>query len=870
MMDMKMISMKRPIGMLLTSAVLSFTLVGCGENRSDEEPVESLGALLADFEASRTSVPAGVAVLFDARASQGEGRLIYSWDFGNGRLGGTEQIPQIFHKPGSYQVKLTVVDEMGRRSTAERTIEVTPGPSVLGDLDLNVQVVGLDGEQRSEVAIEVIGHEGSWVSDPQGHVTLEGLAYDMDLVIRLEKQGYAPQVIRRRFEREDKPVLEAVLIPITERVVLANAEIGGEVRSVDGARVLFPPAAIVDREGNAVRGPVDVDFTVLDVSERLDAFPGGFDAVNAEGLEGLLITFGVMDVTLRQNGELVQIAPGQMAEIEIPMFIEGHAPERAIPLWSLDEQSGVWIQEGMGETVASKDSPTGIALRGEVGHFTWWNADVWANTPCALEFIPTCTDDEGNEVEVPGSFSARANLSMAPAPGFNDACVPSQHLRHSDYNAHPTFRDWPSGDSIEGTFCTNRTGFYPPATEALLQCRNESGSIPADVYCKEDRFGRDNSIFVGVCTSINDSCGPYMYCEPTGGGAGRCTPPFYRFSDLDGTRVSLFSNWDGWQGNLDRSFDASVSRKLYNMARVPYAPLSVEFQNVQAPEIDVKSGPITGNIRPIGPNNVEITDPWNADGLQSAGNAAGGFPLQPPYWSCTPEPTRVNVGLCLSEEEEEECTPESPNYPECCDEPGNEGVCDPDPEPCTVTSDAYPECCEEPGNEELEECKSGEIVIECNPTVPLGVNDITGFCEIDAIIVNRTEGILTEPLFIRDTEVDMNITPASDRGVAEPETLRSVNFNTCEPGNPIGDGWKPHVGYIRSRLLVEFTGELKSGDVVRIFRQGVPANEMNDEGQNCAASGTISVRLPGSDNYLVQDIYNSFEVRIRDHHLPSD
>jgi hypothetical protein len=49
-----------------------------------------------------------------------------------------------------------------------------------------------------------------------------------------------------------------------------------------------------------------------------------------------------------------------------------------MPVWSLNETTGVWVQEGEGTVVASA-SATGLALRATVTHFSWWNPDHFSN-----------------------------------------------------------------------------------------------------------------------------------------------------------------------------------------------------------------------------------------------------------------------------------------------------------------------------------------------------------------------------------------------------------------------------------------------------------------------------------------------------------
>ncbi|MBT8400925.1 MAG: hypothetical protein KJO98_10645, partial [Rhodothermia bacterium] len=85
--------------------------------------------------------------------------------------------------------------------------------------------------------------------------------------------------------------------------------------------------------------------------------------------------YGVVEFNLEQDGRDVQLAPGRRASVEIPIYTGGTQVGNEIALWSVDEDTGEWTQEGMGVVVASAASPTGLALRAEVSHFSWWNCD---------------------------------------------------------------------------------------------------------------------------------------------------------------------------------------------------------------------------------------------------------------------------------------------------------------------------------------------------------------------------------------------------------------------------------------------------------------------------------------------------------------
>ena len=125
---------------------------------------------------------------------------------------------------------------------------------------------------------------------------------------------------------------------------------------------------------------MQVAITPIDVAANARAFPGKFEGTRPSGQQGLIESYGTAEFILTQDGSPVQLAPGRKATIEIPIYIAKNRDGSAVkegdvfPLWSLNERTGTWIEEGSGRVVAAA-SPSGLALRGEVTHFSWWNHD---------------------------------------------------------------------------------------------------------------------------------------------------------------------------------------------------------------------------------------------------------------------------------------------------------------------------------------------------------------------------------------------------------------------------------------------------------------------------------------------------------------
>ncbi|MEO5564213.1 MAG: hypothetical protein ABIR18_12280, partial [Chitinophagaceae bacterium] len=101
-------------------------------------------------------------------------------------------------------------------------------------------------------------------------------------------------------------------------------------------------------------------------------------------------------------GEKLQLASGSSATLTIPVpaSIQSSAPA-TIPLWHVDEQTGIWKEEGS----AIKNGSNYV---GTVKHFSYWNADVSAPT---VGFSATLKTPEGNPITY-------AHVRVRAASGF--------------------------------------------------------------------------------------------------------------------------------------------------------------------------------------------------------------------------------------------------------------------------------------------------------------------------------------------------------------------------------------------------------------------------------------------------------------------
>lgn len=165
-----------------------------------------------------------------------------------------------------------------------------------------------------------------------------------------------------------------VLIQLVKKTLTGtiNATTGGEIKLPNGAVVKLEANGVTSHAG-AYSGDVNIfaAYIAPAAANIQSTIPGALMGDDKQNQRVVLESYGMLAVELESpSGEKLKIGNGSFATLTtpIPASLAAAAPT-SIPLWYLDEITGVWKEEGSAEK-------KGNAYIGAVKHFSYWNCDI--------------------------------------------------------------------------------------------------------------------------------------------------------------------------------------------------------------------------------------------------------------------------------------------------------------------------------------------------------------------------------------------------------------------------------------------------------------------------------------------------------------
>ncbi|WP_445345351.1 astroprincin family protein [Acinetobacter bohemicus] len=250
-------------------------------------------------------------------------------------------------------------------------------------LQKNVSALILSSNGNALAAAEIVIAGQTFKTDGFGKAafTVQIPKSATHVVVVVKKDGFISQSLR--VEAGQLEQLSANLLNVKQTVSIAKIEEAQVIQSVyQNAQITIPENAFVLPNGQPATGAVTVAFTPWNITgSDLNAMPANGVARDAQGNIVNLISAGMITATFTNAaGQKLQLAAGKTADIQMDLPVASINNQKllvgsSIPMWHFDEAKGLWIEEGMGQVVASLSSTTGLAVHATVSHFSTWNWD---------------------------------------------------------------------------------------------------------------------------------------------------------------------------------------------------------------------------------------------------------------------------------------------------------------------------------------------------------------------------------------------------------------------------------------------------------------------------------------------------------------
>lgn len=332
----------------------------------------------------------------------------------------------------------TPLPPAGSETAASKTVGSVSGSAIASDT----------GQPLANVEVIVAGKSVATAND--GSFKQEGVPTSARTVFRFTKSGYAETFVTASVTEAGTGNVTARMAPIAASVTYDNHVGTTLVDPVSAASVSLAPSALVNyATGAAPVGPVTVSVASINPVANPANMPGDYTSNTGDTIE----SFGAITVQLHDSaGNRLNLAPGQVSTIRIPLSTRSPTPPASIPLYYFNETTGFWIEEGRATLAGTAPNRY---YEGTVTHFTVWNADVRIQSV----FVNGCVVDPEGKPFV-GTYIRSEGIDYS---GYALAFANREGKFRIAVRLNSTFR-------IEATYPRNSTAVVagPFAAEATL------------------------------------------------------------------------------------------------------------------------------------------------------------------------------------------------------------------------------------------------------------------------------------------------------------------------------------------------------------------------------------------------------------------
>ena len=318
-------------------------------------------------------------------------------------------------------------------------------------------------------------------------------------VIKFEKNGYFP--LTRSGIKQNEMFIEATLSPKgNSKISLQDKFKSSEAKDlkIGGMKVALSASAVTRADGSAYSGNVNADMLYLDPNDENFAglMPGGdLAAQRADGSNAVLISYGMTNVSLTDDsGNPLQLKSGTPAEVTfpIPAGMENNAPA-TMPLWSFDEEKGVWKEEGVATL------KNGVYV-GTAHHFSWVNCDYPEEIVNIKGKVLDCKDKPVANIKV---YSGQTSISTNSSGEYTGA-IPANT---------PTVL---SVTIFDNSYSINLPGYPANTTQTVPNIKVPCGvTIKGKVLCKKNNTpAAYEKVTAGSKSTTTNINGEYLFLIP--------------------------------------------------------------------------------------------------------------------------------------------------------------------------------------------------------------------------------------------------------------------------------------------------------------------------------------------------------------------
>lgn len=256
-------------------------------------------------------------------------------------------------------------------SSTEIIIPENPVAKVQVKTSVFGKIVDLTGSPIPNTEVVLAGE--TQISNELGFFQFDGLQVDRyGSLLSAEKSGYFTGLRRVSLYAGTSNYVELMLL---EDTPYYNFESGTAsiIEDVSGLKLNFDANSIATQDGQIYNGTVNVALQYIDptADNIISTLPGSLQGLTSGNSLASLKSYSMIAVELTNDrGEELQVKNGATVAIEFPVPVDllRNAPNQ-IPLWYLNENNGLWVEEGSADLVGDK-------YVGEVSHFSFWNCDV--------------------------------------------------------------------------------------------------------------------------------------------------------------------------------------------------------------------------------------------------------------------------------------------------------------------------------------------------------------------------------------------------------------------------------------------------------------------------------------------------------------